>query len=140
MTITRRYALALGGGALALTGLSGLPAFASVADDAIMKITGGAKVVEGGVDLTAPEIAENGNTVPVAVSAPGASVITILAPSNPSPAVATFNFGPLSGASEASTRMRLAKTQKVIAVAKMADGSFHTASAMVKVTIGGCGG
>jgi len=140
MTITRRHALALGGGALALGGLSGLPAFASLADDAVMKITGGVAATEGGVELTAPEIAENGNTVPVAVSAPGATMIAILAPSNPAPEVATFNFGPLSGAAEAATRIRLAKTQKVIAIAKMADGTFHMASATVKVTIGGCGG
>jgi len=140
MKISRRDILALGGGALALTGLPGLPAFASAGDDAIAAVTGGAPVVEGGITLTAPEIAENGNTVPVAVAAPGAKVISILAPSNPGPEVATFKFGPLSGTSEASTRMRLAKTQKVIAVAEMADGTFHVTGAMVKVTIGGCGG
>ena len=88
----------------------------------------------------APEIAENGNTVPITVSAPGASSIMILAAGNPVPAVATFNFGPMSAARSGSTRIRLAKTQDVIAVAKMEDGSFQTTQAMVKVTIGGCGG
>ncbi|MGB1511620.1 MAG: thiosulfate oxidation carrier protein SoxY, partial [Paracoccaceae bacterium] len=74
------------------------------------------------------------------VSAPGASSIMILAAGNPVPAVATFNFGPMSAARSGSTRIRLAKTQDVIAVAKMEDGSFQTTQATVKVTIGGCGG
>jgi sulfur-oxidizing protein SoxY len=54
--------------------------------------------------------------------------------------VATFNFGPLAGSQSASTRIRLAGTQEVVAIAKMADGSFVKASSTVKVTIGGCGG
>ena len=64
----------------------------------------------------------------------------MLAAGNPTPPVATFNFGPLAGIQTASTRIRLAGTQDVIAVAKMADGSFVQASNTVKVTIGGCGG
>ena len=59
---------------------------------------------------------------------------------NPVPPVATFNFGPLAASQTASTRIRLAKTQDVVAIAKMADGSFVQTSATVKVTIGGCGG
>lgn len=140
MELTRRKILTLGAGTLAYTSLVGLPAFASLTDDAIMAITGGADVAEGGIVLTAPEIAENGNTVPIAVSAPGAVEIALFASGNPTPAVATFKFGPLAGARSGSTRIRLAKTQDVIAVAKMEDGTFRQASATVKVTIGGCGG
>jgi sulfur-oxidizing protein SoxY len=66
--------------------------------------------------------------------------ILILAAGNPRPDVATFNFGPLAAAQSASTRIRLAGTQDVIAIAKMADGSFVRTSNEVKVTIGGCGG
>jgi sulfur-oxidizing protein SoxY len=54
--------------------------------------------------------------------------------------VATFRFGPLAGSSHASTRIRLAESQNVVAVAKMQDGSFKMAKREVKVTIGGCGG
>jgi len=140
MNFTRRELLAASAGAATLTGFAGFPAFASATDDAIMALTGGADVVEGGVDLTAPEIAENGNTVPIEVSAPGAASIMILATANPLPGVATFNFGPLAGSRAGSTRIRLAKTQEVVAIAKMEDGTFHKASATVKVTIGGCGG
>ncbi|AZV77015.1 thiosulfate oxidation carrier protein SoxY [Parasedimentitalea marina] len=140
MDLTRRKALALGTGTLAAAMLAGLPAFASLTDDAIAAMTGGADITEGGIDLTAPEIAENGNTVPVEVSAPGAVEIALFASGNPTPAVATFKFGPLAGSRSGSTRIRLAKTQDVVAIAKMEDGSFRKASATVKVTIGGCGG
>jgi sulfur-oxidizing protein SoxY len=64
----------------------------------------------------------------------------ILAEGNPNPAVATFNFTAMSGTAEATTRMRLAKTQNVIAVARMANGSVYMDKKEVKVTIGGCGG
>ena len=59
---------------------------------------------------------------------------------NPNGGMATFHFTPLSGAAEANTRIRLAATQNITAVAKMNDGSFFTATRQVKVTIGGCGG
>jgi len=114
-------------------------AFADVDAD-IAAFTGGAEIGSEGVTLIAPEIAENGNTVPIEVNAPGAVSIMVLATGNPTPAVGTFNFGPLAGAQMASTRIRLAGTQDVMAIAKMADGSFASASQEVKVTIGGCGG
>ena len=138
MELSRRETLALGLGAAFLT-IMPLRANAA-AEDAIAAFTGGADVADGGVTLTAPEIAENGNTVTIEVSAPGAAAILIVAAGNPEPGVATFNFGPLAAEQAASTRIRLAGTQDVIAVAKMADGSFAKASATVKVTIGGCGG
>jgi sulfur-oxidizing protein SoxY len=112
----------------------------AAADDAIAAFTGGASVEDGGIDLGAPEIAENGNTVPIDVSAPGATAILLLAAGNPTPGVATYNFGELAGAQSASTRIRLAGTQDVVAIAKMSDGSFKRAAKTVKVTIGGCGG
>jgi sulfur-oxidizing protein SoxY len=138
MDFTRRDTLALGVGALALTVL---PFRVNAAvEDVIAEFTGGAAMADTGVTLTAPEIAENGNTVPIAVEAEGAVSILVLAAGNPTPGVATFNFGELAGAHAASTRIRLAGTQDVIAIAKMADGSFARASSNVKVTIGGCGG
>jgi len=112
----------------------------AAADDAIAAYTGGAAVTEGGVMITAPEIAENGNTVPISVEAPGAAEIAIYADGNPTPGVAVFKFGPAAGSRRASTRIRLGGTQDVVAVAKMPDGSFQQASVEVKVTIGGCGG
>jgi len=141
MKLSRRQALRYAGVAtsVALVPIS----FARVAQaettDAIMAFTGGATPAEGGVEIIAAEIAENGNTVPISVSADGATDILILADGNPNPGVATFHFGK-HAAAEASTRIRLAGTQNVVAVAKLGDGSFVTAARSVKVTIGGCGG
>jgi len=138
MTMTRRNVMVMGAGAVIAFGL---PMRASAAaEDAITDFTGGANVASEGVTLTAPEIAENGNTVPIEVDAPGAEAILILAMGNPTPGVAEFKFGPLAASQSASTRIRLAGTQDVVAVAKMKDGSFAQASSNIKVTIGGCGG
>jgi sulfur-oxidizing protein SoxY len=139
MKLSRREAIALGLGSVAASMLP-MPLLADAAEDAIAAFTGGAAIGTTGVTLTAPEIAENGNTVPVSVSAPGASAIMLLATGNPTPAVATFKFGPAAGSQNAATRIRLAKTQKVIAIAQLADGTFAQAESTVKVTIGGCGG
>lgn len=138
MRLTRRATLFLGAAGAAL---AALPMRAMAAgEDQIAAFTGGAAIGDAGITLTAPEIAENGNTVPITVDAPGAEAIMVLALGNPNPAVGTFNFGPLAGSRVASTRIRLAGTQDVLAIARMADGSFVQASATVKVTIGGCGG
>lgn len=138
MKLTRRETMFAGFGAAVATMLP-LPALATV-DEAIAAFTGGADVGSEGITLNTPEIAENGNTVPVEVSAPGAVSIMLLAAGNPNPDVGTFNFGPLAASQSASTRIRLAGTQDVIAIAKMADGSFVRTANEVKVTIGGCGG
>jgi sulfur-oxidizing protein SoxY len=138
MNLTRRQMIAITGGAAAAS-LVGLPALAAL-DEEISALTGGAELGEGGITLDTPEIAENGNTVPVGVSAPGAKSVTVYADGNPVPNVATFKFGPLNPDQTASTRIRLARTQNVVAVAEMSDGTWQMAMAEVKVTIGGCGG
>jgi len=139
----------MGAAAFAVAGGRISPALASVedTDKAIMDFTGGVAPGEGKITLTAPEIAENGNTVPVSVSVESAmegddlvESVILFADGNPNPAVATFHFTAMSGAALATTRMRLAKTQNVVAVAKMKDGSFFIDRKEVKVTIGGCGG
>lgn len=114
---------------------------------AIKAFAGDAEVVAGTVKLTAPEIAENGNSVPISVSVESPMTdddyvesVVVFAEGNPNPEVATFNFSPASGEAIASTRMRLAKTQNVVAVAKMSNGSVFSDTRNVKVTIGGCGG
>lgn len=143
MKLNRREVLATGAGTIALS-LAGAPLFAAVDDvasnEAIKAFTGGAEIMEGGVELDTPEIAENGNTVPVSVSADGAVEIALFAMGNPTPPVATVKFGPLAGSRSIATRIRLAGTQDVVAVAKMEDGTFRMAKNTVKVTIGGCGG
>jgi len=140
MEFSRRETIALGLGAAAMT-LLPMRAFAeATSDEIIADFTGGATMSDGGVTLTTPEIAENGNTVPIAFDAPGAVSVMVVATGNPTPKVAVFNFGELAASQSASTRIRLAGTQEVLAIAKMSDGSFLRASSTVKVTIGGCGG
>jgi sulfur-oxidizing protein SoxY len=149
LELNRRQALAIGAGAaLAIgAGIGASPALAANdAADVIAKFTGGKQPIEGKVKLDLPEIAENGNTVPMTVSVDSPMTkeafvqeILIVANGNPNAGVARFHLTP-SCAPEANTRIRLAETQNVVAVARMSDGSFYTASKQVKVTIGGCGG
>ena len=66
--------------------------------------------------------------------------VHIYADGNPVPNVATFRFSPESGKARVSTRMRMRKSQNIVAVAEMSDGSVYMGKKAVKVTIGGCGG
>lgn len=151
MTLSRRRVLMLAAGAAAIPALQLIPAAAFAAPEDMAKLladfTGGKEPQAGKITLTAPEIAENGNTVPVSVDVDSAmegddmvASVLILADGNPRPEVATFHFTAMSGSASATTRMRLARTQNVVAVAKMADGSVYMDKKEVKVTIGGCGG
>ena len=90
------------------------------------------------IKIKAPDIAENGSVVPVTVtSGMAAESITILADSNNTPMVASFN---LNGSEPyVSTRIKMGKTGNVIAVVK-SDGKLYANKKEVKVTIGGCGG
>jgi sulfur-oxidizing protein SoxY len=148
--MTRREAIVLGAGGTALA-LASWPsaalADAKAAADEVAKFTGGKTAEKGNITIELPEIAENGNTVPlqVTVNAPMESGnyisdILVLADGNPRPGVAQFAFTPLSGKAVASTRIRLAATQNIVVVAKTSGGQFFTDQKLVKVTIGGCGG
>jgi sulfur-oxidizing protein SoxY len=102
---------------------------------------------DGKVMLKAPEIAENGNAVPLTVSVESemseksyVKAIYIAADGNPNPGVAVWELTPLIGKAEVSMRVRLQQTEKIVVVAEMNDGALYTASREVKVTIGGCGG
>ena len=146
--LSRRQALVGGVSAVAIASVGTAPArAANDAADLIKKFTGGKAATEGKVKLDLPEIAENGNTVPMTVSVESpmteqssVTEVLVVGDGNPNGGMAKFHFTPLSGAAEANTRIRLATTQNITAVAKMSDGSFYTASKQVKVTIGGCGG
>src|SRR5690606_21186826 len=105
-----------------------LSAFAAepTADDMIKAFTNGTTADEAGISLEVPEIAENGNTVPLRLSIDSPMTdedhvkrVMVLAVGNPRPGVATFNFSPASGSAAASTRIRLAKTQDVVVVAEL---------------------
>jgi len=145
---TRRDALAAGLGTIAITAAaSQAAATPAEATEEIRKFTNGREAQTGRITLDLPEIAENGNMVPLTVSVQSAmsgddfvEEILLVAAGNPRPGLAKFTFTEMSGAAEALTRIRLGETQDVIAVAKMRGGAFFTATRNVKVTIGGCGG
>jgi len=135
--------------AVGTAGLFSSPTFATPekATEFMGTLIGGKTPKEGRVTLTMPQIAENGNTVPLTVSVDSpmtdtdhVKAIHVIADGNPEPAVASFGFSPAAGKAEVSTRMRMAKTQNIWAVAEMSDGSAWMTKTEVKVTIGGCGG
>ncbi len=151
--MTRREALLLAAGAtiVAAGGVvlkSGTAnADQKMVDEAVMKLIGDKKPAEGKITLELPQIAENGNTVPVGVSVDSpmtadnyVKTVHLFADGNPAPDVASLHFTPMSGKASAATRIRLAGTQNIVAVAEMSDGSVFRAQQEVKVTIGGCGG
>jgi sulfur-oxidizing protein SoxY len=116
-------------------------------EQALRAILGDAKPTEAKLTFEMPEIAENGNTVPFSVRVDSpmtdqdfVKAIHIISTGNPQPGVATFRFTPQSGRAMVSSRMRLARTQDVIALAEISDGKFLLLKRAVKVTIGGCGG
>ena len=149
-SLSRREAIAVTAAGLALAGHSPAWAQAATANDhaeLIKKFTGGKIATAAKVSLDLPDIAENGNTVPVTikVDSPMAAddyveSVLVVADGNPRGGVATLRFSPSSGVAEVNTRIRLAQTQTVTAIAKTSKGEFFTASRQVKVTIGGCGG
>ena len=108
-------------------------------------IVRGAAIEEGGILVELPQIAENGNSVPLHVKvdhpmAPAdfVAAIHIIAERNPRPLVASFHLQPQSGRAEVSTRVRLAGTQKVTVLAGMSDGRFRMTQAEVLVTSAAC--
>lgn len=135
------------GAALLAPGVAWADERIEAARAAIAKLVGTLALEEGGITLKTPAIAENGNTVPVSftVDAPFTAdsyvrAVHLIAEENPQPEVASFFFTPANGKASASTRIRLAKTQRVIAIAELSDGRALQVAKEVKVTIGGCGG
>ena len=111
----------------------------------LMQVTGGAPVRSGRVTVDTPRLADNGHSVPLRVSvespltaADHVRSITLLSEKNPRPIMATFRLGPQAGRPEVATRVRLASTQRVLAIAQLSDGSYWSGSAEVEVTESAC--
>ena len=130
--------------AVAGTLLPALPARANPLQVAglIRAITGAAPIDTGKVTLDLPVLVENGNAVAMTVSvdAPAGSVraLHVFADGNPLPEVLRLRFGPASGAPRISTRIRLADSQTVTALAELADGTFWRDSVELLVTLAAC--
>lgn len=114
-------------------------------DEAIRKVTGGVAVKPGRVILDIPPLVDNGNTVPVSVSVQSpmtaeehVKAIHLFTEKNPQPYVMSAHMGPRAGRARISTRIRIADTGKVIAVAQLSDGSFWSHTVSVVVTLSAC--
>jgi sulfur-oxidizing protein SoxY len=147
---TRRQFLGLAGGAAAIGAVPIVtlrPAEATPAmlAAAIRNVVGAAVVRPGKVKLDVPPLVENGNTVPMTVSVsnpmtPEAYVesIHVFNEKNPQPNIGNFYLGPQAGRAQVSTRIRLADSQKIVAIAQLSDGSFWSATVDVVVTLAAC--
>jgi len=149
--LSRRRLLAgaagLAGGLIVVRDVSAQAVQPGAHQQVLDKAVGGKKAQPGKVKLRMPEIAENGNTVPMTVSVDSPMTVNdyvkavhVVTDNNPRPEVGSFYFTPANGKAEVSTRIRLSQTMNVVAYAEMSDGSVWSARAEAKVTIGGCGG
>jgi sulfur-oxidizing protein SoxY len=142
----RRHFLAGAAGTLIAPALprAALGQYSSI-EPLVRAITGGAPVNQGRVRLELPQLADNGNSVPMRVSVASGMTsadyvksIHLLSDRNPVPRMATFHLGPRAGRAEIRSRVRLAGSQRVTAIAELSDGSFWSASAQVVVTLSAC--
>jgi sulfur-oxidizing protein SoxY len=147
---TRRHFLKVAGGAavagaVPLVTLRGAEATRAMLTSAIRDVVGEAPVHGGKVKLDIPPLVENGNAVPMTVSVTSPMTaddhvksIHVFNEKNPQPHIGNFYIGPAAGRAQVSTRIRLADSQKVTAIAQLSDGSFWSASVDVVVTLAAC--
>ena len=112
---------------------------------AIRSFTGDAPVTEGRMKFEIAPLVENGNAVPVKIEVDSPMTaeshvrrIAMLTEKNPQPDVAVFHLGPRAGRARVATRIRLATSQVVVALAELSDGGFAISRANVVVTIAAC--
>ena len=112
---------------------------------AIRNVAGEAKLNKGRVKIDVPALIENGNAVPLTVSCESpmtqedhVKAIHVFTEKNPQPNVIGVRLGPRAGRASVSTRIRLADTQKIVAVVQMSDGSFWSDEVEVIVTLAAC--
>ena len=143
----RQFLQAAGGAAAGAVLLSVTPARAMppATQEAIRAVVGTAQVQPGKVSLTLPPLSENGNSVPLEIrvdspmtEAAHVKSIHVFTEKNPQPNVVDVHLGPRAGRAVVATRIRLADSQTVTAIAALSDGTFWSASVGVVVTIAAC--
>src|SRR5690349_10468582 len=147
---TRRRFLELAGGAAAIgaipvVSVRYVAATPETMATAIRNVIGTATVQPGKVKLDIPPLVENGNTVPMTVSVTSPMTpqefvksIHIFNEKNPQPNIGNFYLGPRAGRAQVSTRVRLADSQKITAIARLSDGSLWSATDDDVVTLAAC--
>ena len=143
--LLRSAGLAAGAGILPLLPWAAAHATPHAMQEAIRRIVGEGALQHGRVKLDVPPLVENGNAVPLTVSvespmteADHVKAVHIVNEKNPQPQVISVTLGPRAGRATLSTRIKLADSQQVVAVAEMSDGSFWSESADVIVTLAAC--
>jgi sulfur-oxidizing protein SoxY len=143
--LTRRHALGAGAAAAASVLVTRVDATPEERDGAVRAFAGGAEIREGRVKLDLPPLVENGNAAPLGIEVESPMTeadhvrrIAVFNERNPQPNVVTAAFGPRSGRASLGTRIRLATSQRITAVAEMSDGTYWSASADVIVTLAAC--
>jgi sulfur-oxidizing protein SoxY len=146
LTTRRRFLIGAGGAVV----LAALPSGRATATPAAMQaavkvVTGDTPVRDGRIKLELPPLVENGNAVPLGITvespmtdADHVKAIHVFTEKNPQPNVVSFHLGPRAGSATISTRMRLADTQIVLAIAEMSDGTFWRDEVEVVVTLAAC--
>jgi sulfur-oxidizing protein SoxY len=143
---SRRTFLGLAGSAAMLSvTLRPTEATPAMLSSAIRNVVGEAPVRAGKVKLDVPPLVENGNTVPMTVSVASPMTaqdyvksIHVFNEKNPQPNIGNFHLGPRAGRAQVSTRIRLADSQKVVAIARLSDDTFWSATDDVVVTLAAC--
>ncbi|MCK1390418.1 SoxY-related AACIE arm protein [Bradyrhizobium sp. 1] len=150
MPTTRRQFLSLAGGVtiagtIPIVTVRTLQATPAMLNTAIRNIVGEAQIRTGKVKLDIPPLVENGNTVPMTVSVASPMTandyvksIHVFNEKNPQPNIGNFYLTASSGRAQVSTRVRLADTQKVVAVARLSDDTFWQVTAEIVVTLAAC--
>jgi sulfur-oxidizing protein SoxY len=150
MQQSRRQLLRLAGSAAVLSAVpmvivrpvQATPAMLAIA---IRNVVGEAPIRTGKVKLDIPPLVENGNTVPITVSVTNPMTaddyvrsIHVFNEKNPQPNIGNFYLGPHAGRAQVSTRIRLADSQKVVAIARLSDDTFWSATVDIVVTLAAC--
>ncbi len=145
-SISRRRLLQTSGAALVLLTMRPATATPENLAAALKRSFGDRRIQPGRVKINIPQIAENGNVVPITidVESPMAADdfvkrIHLFSEHNPLPDIVEFELGPHNGKARVSTRIRLAKSQVVLAVAALNDDSLWSGQALIEVTVSGCG-
>ena len=134
-----------GVGLVSMLPVSSASATPAMLDEAIRKVVGESNLQTGRITLDVPPLVENGNAVPVTIivdspmsAADHVKAIHVFNEKNPQPHVISVTLGPRAGKARVATRIKLADTQRIVAIAEMSDGSFWTGEANVIVTIAAC--
>ena len=150
MPTTRRQFLGIAGGVtvagtIPIVTMRPLTATPAMLNTAIRNVVGEAPIRTGKVKIDIPPLVENGNTVPMTISVASPMTaddyvksIHVFNEKNPQPNIGNFHLTPSSGRAQVSTRIRLADTQKVVAIARLSDDTFWQVSADVVVTLAAC--